>query len=78
MVTILQKNADISFIYNVVEEEQNNSERKLLESQTKIIHNFFTITFGSSEIIYSDCFFTYFTDWSNINTDTFSPPPEHV
>lgn len=77
-VTIIKKNADVSFIFNVIEEEQNNSERNLLESHTKIIPNFFTITFLLPELISSNNFGAYFIDWSNINSDIFSPPPEHA
>ncbi len=78
LVTVLKNNADISYIFNAVEEEQNNSERKLLESQTKILNNFFSITFLLPELISSNPINTYYMDWANINTDTFSPPPEHA
>lgn len=78
IVTLLDTGFVNSYIYSVIEEEQNEEERKFGEKPTKLLSKFFTYVFLSSDCFKKPMPDFHLNHWSAIYFELHIPPPEQV
>ncbi len=79
VVTLIKNSIDISYVYTVNEEEQNNTEeRTFSEKHTKFINKYLTLSLGLMEFPESNFSTVFHNNWSPVYFDLNSPPPEYI
>jgi len=77
-VALLDSGFDYSYIYSIVDEEQNGEERKFGEKPTKLLSKFFSFTPNLSIILTKNIPDFHLNDWNTVYFELHSPPPEQV
>lgn len=77
VVMLIKSNSDLSVVYNVTEEEQNNNEeRSIAENHSKILNKHLSFSLGFLEFSKTDISIYYNKSWAPVYFELTSPPPE--